>query len=93
MRFALMGVLMVMFGGIIYMLYIVFNYAFFGPTGMKPILWDSANKTMTGQHLTDWNALMTQLPDGFRITLFLIFGLAVVFFLVDAFNQGPRELQ
>lgn len=92
MRFALMGVLMVMFGGILYMLYIVFNYAFLGPSGMQSIMWKSANKTMTGDRLVDWNALMVQLPDGFRIALFLIFALAIVFFLVDAFNR-PERLQ
>lgn len=92
MRFALMGVLMVMFGGVLYMLYIVFNYAFLGQSGMMPIMWKSANVTMTGERLTDWNALMTQLPDGFRIALFLIFAMAIVFFLVDAFNK-PERLQ
>lgn len=92
MRYALYGIVMVLFGGIAYMLYIVFNYALLGSKGLKPIMWDVANKSLTGDHLTRWNEMMISMPEWLRITFFLIFASAIILFLIDAFERGPREM-
>lgn len=87
------SILMVAIGSIMFFLYIVFNSVFHGASGLKEILWSSANRTMTGDQLTQWNELMVQLPQGFGIACAMCFLLAIVFFVVDALRTPPGGLQ
>lgn len=78
---------MITSGGVCLILYIVFNWAFHGPGNLKDTLWKSANKTMDGPQLTQFNNIMPELTQAFGIAFVLCFGLAVVFFLVDVFKD------
>jgi len=87
MRFPISGILMVAIGGICMFLYICFNYAF---REMRVQLWESANKTMSGERLSQFGELMPQLTDGFGIACVMCFGIAILIFIVDSLS-GPRS--
>ena len=93
MRFPIASILMLLFGGISFFLYIVFNYALHGGTGLMRVLWESANRTMNVGHLADWNANVVQFQQAFGIACVLCFGLAIFFFIVDAFRQPGEGMQ
>jgi len=92
MRFPIASILMIFFGGIFFFLYTIFNYAFHSASGLKPILWNSANETMGVEQLSSWNDLMVQLPQGFGLACVMCFGLAIVIFLVDIFSHPQQEM-
>ena len=73
-----------------FFLFIGFNYAFHGSGGLKETLWDSANQTMSGERLTQWNEWMPKLSQGFGIACVMCFMLAIVFFIVEAFHRPPE---
>ena len=83
------SLIMIMFAALCFFLYIGFNYAFHGDGGVKEALWDSANKTMSGERLSTWNSLMPQLTQGFGIACIGCMGLAIVIFLADVFFEPP----
>lgn len=93
MRLPVSSLLMIMFAGILFFLFVGFNYAFHGDGGLKENIWESANNTMTGDRLAKFNALMPQLTQGFGIASVMCIGLAVVFFVVDAFRSPPGEMR
>ena len=76
-----------------FFLYIGFNQAFHGEGMLKEQLWDSANKTMSGDQLSRFNDLMPQLTQGFGIACVLCFLLSIVFFVVEAFHKPPGGMQ
>ena len=80
---------MIGMAGIMFFLYIGFNYAFHSEGGLRDALWDSANETMTGDRLSQFSNLMPQLTQGFGIACVLCFLLAIVFFAVEAFHKPP----
>ena len=80
---------MIAIAGILFFLYIGFNYAFHGEGGLKETLWDSANKSLTGNQKSRFDELMPQLTQGFGIACVLCFLLAIVFFVVEAFHRPP----
>ena len=87
MRFPISGVLMVSIGGILLMIYIMFNYAFMD---MRDSLWASANDTLSGSHLSNFGDLMVQLPQAFGIACAMCFGVGIAIFIVDAMRD-PRD--
>lgn len=93
MRFPVSSIIMVLFGGISFFFYIVFNHALHGSSGLMVVLWDAANKTMGVGQLADWNANITQFEQGFGIACVLCFGLAVFFFIIDALRQPGEGMQ
>lgn len=92
MRFPVSAMLMVIFGVMCLFLYIGFNYAYHGEGGLREVLWDSANRTMSGRQLNQWNDFMVQAPQGMGIAAALCFGLAILFFVVDALNRPPEGM-
>jgi hypothetical protein len=84
---------MIMMAGVMFFLYIGFNAAFHGDSGIKNTLWDSANKTLTGDNLDRWNDLMPQITQGFGISCVICFLLAIVFFVVEAFHKPPGGVE
>lgn len=90
MRLPIAALLMICMAGIMFFLYVGFNAAFHGDDMLQDQLWDSANKTMTGDRLNDFNDVMPQLTQGFGITCVLCFALAIVFFVVEAFSKPPQ---
>jgi len=81
---------MIVTGGLCLMLYIVFNWAFHGPGNLKDTLWESANKTMDGSQLVQFNNIMPELTQAFGIACVLCFALSIVFFLVDILQDSGR---
>lgn len=82
---------MICVAGILFFLFIGFNYAINSENGLKHTLWDSANKTMDGTQLQNFNNLMPQLTQGFGIACVMCFGLAIVLFVVEAFGRPPGD--
>jgi len=72
-----------------FFLWIVFNYAL---TEMRGVLWASANRTMSGTQLSNWNQLMPQLIDGFGLVGVLLLIIGVVIFVVDALSHPRQEM-
>ena len=91
MRLPLSAMIMICITGILFFLFIGFNYAFMSDGGLKYSLWDAANKTMDGSQLSQFNDLMPQLTQGFGISCVLCFVIAIVLFVVDAFGQRPGD--
>jgi len=87
MRLPVSAIIMICISGILFFLYISFNYAFMGPHGLKYTLWSSANRTMSGQQLSNFNNLMPQLTQGFGISCVLCFVLAIVLFVIEGFSK------
>jgi len=81
---------MIMIAGLLFFLFISFNYAFHGDGGIKEVLWDSANRTMEGEQLNNFDNLMPQLTQGFGIAGVGCIGLAIIFFLADIFSDPPN---
>lgn len=90
MRLPIAAILMIGLAGIMFFLYVGFNEAFHGEGMLRDQLWDSANRTMDGRQLEDFNRLMPQLRQGFGITMVICFGLAIVFFVVWVFHKPPQ---
>ena len=80
---------MICMAGILFFLYIGFNYAFHSEGGLKETLWDAANNSFTGENKQRFDDLMPQLTQGFGIASVLCFMLAIVFFAVEAFHNPP----
>ena len=93
MRLPIGALIMICMAGIMFFLYVGFNQAFHGDNMLKDQLWESANKTITGDSKTKFDNLMPQLTQGFGIACVLCFILAIVFFVVEAFGNPPREMQ
>jgi len=91
MRLPISALLMICFAGIMFFLFVSFNYAFNDQDGIKYSLWESANKSMSGSRLNTFNDLMPQLTQGFGIASVVCIGLAVVFFVVDALGDYDRR--
>jgi len=90
MRLPIAALVMIMIGGLLFFLFIGFNYAFHGEGGLKEQIWDAANKSLTGSRKTQFDDLMPQLSQGFGIASVLCFMLAIVFFVVEAFSKPPE---
>ena len=84
---------MIMMAGILFFLFVSFNYAFNSEHGLKYEIWKAANNTLSGDRKTSFDNLMPQLTQGFGISSVLCFFLAIVFFLVEAFSNPPREVE
>ena len=93
MRLPIAALIMLMFAGIMFFLFIGFNHAINAEGGLKEHIWESANDTLTGSRKTQFDNLMPQLTDGFGIASVLCFILAIVFFIVEAMGNPPREVQ
>ena len=91
MRFPISSIMMVAIGGICFMIYIIFNWAFNGPGNLTDVLSDSANKTMSGGQLTQFQNILPELQQTFGIACVMCFVLAVVFFLVDTFSKDGER--
>lgn len=89
MRLPIAALIMICIAGICFFMFVTFNYAFHGEGGLKEIIWESGNKTMSGDQQEQFNDVMPQLSQGFGITGVLCVALAVVFFVVEAFHD-PR---
>jgi len=83
--------IMICVAGILFFLFIAFNYAFMSEGGLKHSLWDAANKTMDGSQLNQFNELMPQLTQGFGISCVLCFVFAIVLFVIEAFGHRPGD--
>jgi len=91
MRLPISSLLMIVFAGILFFLFIGFNYAFHSDGGIKETIWESGNRTMSGDRLDTFNDRMPKLSQGFGIAGVVCIALAVVFFLVDVFEDTNRR--
>ena len=91
MRVPISAMIMICISGILFFLFIGFNYAFHSERGLKHSLWDAANKTMDGSQLSQFNNLMPQLSQGFGIACVMCFALAIILFVVEAFGRKPGD--
>jgi len=90
MRLPIATLIMIGIAGIMFFLYVGFNQAFHGEGMLRDQLWESANNSLTGERLNDFNRLMPQLTQGFGVTCVICFLLAIVFFVVEAFHRPPQ---
>jgi len=93
MRLPISGLLMIGMAGILFFLFIGFNYAFNSPGGFVETIWDSANETMDGPIETRFDQSVNVMKQGFGVGCVLCFLLAIVFFVVDAFHKPPGGVQ
>lgn len=92
MRLPISALLMICFAGICFFLFISFSYVFNdSDSGIKNILWDSANETMSGDRLSRFNDWMPMISQGFGVAGVMLVGMAVVFFVVDALGDDNRR--
>ena len=91
MRLPISALMLILVAGICFAMFMGFNYAFNSKNGLKNQLWDTANKTMDGSQLSQFNDLMPQLTQGFGIISVICFLLAIAIFVVDAF-RGPGDV-
>jgi hypothetical protein len=84
--------MMIMVAGICFMLFIGFNYAYNSSGVLKNQLWKSANNTLDGRQLDQFNDLMPQITQGFGIASVMCFLLAIVMFAVQAFYRPPNNM-
>ena len=89
MRLPISALLMICFAGICFFLFITFNFAFHGDGGIKEVIWDAANNTLTGDRATMFDENMGTLSQGFGLAGVVCIGLAVVFFIADALGSPP----
>ena len=92
MKLPISTMMLIMVAGLCFVMYVSFNYAFHSDDGIRNKLWESANKTLTGDQATKFNDLMPQLTQGFGIAGVLCMLLAIVIFVLDAFSHPPREM-
>ena len=92
MRFPIGAMIMIMIAGLCFFLWAGFNYAFFGEGNLQEIIWESGNKTMSGQRKTDFGSNMAQLKDGFGIFGVMCIGIAVFLFVVDILRKPPGDM-
>ena len=90
MRLPISALLMIGIAGILFFLYIGFNYAFNSEGGFVESIWDSANDSLTGARKTRFDNMVVVLKDGFGIGCILCFLLSIVFFVVEAFHRPPQ---
>ena len=91
MRLPISAMIMICIAGILFFLFIGFNYAFMSEGGLKYSLWDAANRTMDGSQLNQFNSLMPQLTQSLGISCVMCFVTAIVLFVVDAFGHRPGD--
>jgi len=91
MRLPISALVMICVAGILFFLYIGFNQAYHGSGGLKETLWSSANKTMDGDQLDNFNSVMPQISQGFGIACVLCFLVAIFLFVAEAFIRRPGE--
>lgn len=87
MRLPISSLVMIGIAGILLFLFVIFNYAYMGPGGLKENLQESANKTLTGDRLSSWNDNVDQITQGFGIASVSCFLLAIVFFVFDVLDK------
>lgn len=88
MKFPISSLVMIGIAGILLFMFIMFNYAFHDPdVGIKAKLNESAQDTMTGDRLTNWEEQISELSMGFGIASALCFILAIVFFVFDVLGD------
>jgi hypothetical protein len=78
--------------GIIFFLFIGFNFAFHDDDGLRQNLWDTGNDTMSGSIEERFDNQMVQLSQGFGIAFIVLFAIGIVLFLVDVFSGPSREM-
>jgi len=87
MRFPISGLIMLCIAGILFFLFVMFNYAYNGEGGFVEIMRESANKTMTGGKLDMFNQQQAELAQMFGMGAALCFTLAIVFFVIDVLGD------
>lgn len=90
MKLAIAGLIMIMISGIMFFLFVGFNYAFHSDGGLQDTLWESANKTLSGSRKTQFDELMPQISQGFGMSCVLCLLVGVGLFIVDAFHKPPE---
>jgi len=90
MRFPVVSLILIGIAGIMLFLFVVFNFAYMGPGGLKEELRESANKTLTGDRLSSWNSNVDQMTQGFGIACVVCFLLGIVFFVIEVLDR-PGE--
>ena len=82
---------MICMAGLMFFLYIGFNYAFHGEGGIKETIWEAGNKTITNAtYQSEYDDMMSQFTQGFGIAFVICFLLAIVFFLFEVFHHPPE---
>ena len=87
MRFPVVSLILIGIAGIMLFLFVIFNYAYMGPGGLKEELRESANKTLTGEHLSSWNSNVDQMTQGFGIACVVCFLLAIAYFVIEVLDK------
>jgi hypothetical protein len=84
---------MIGMAGILFFLFIGFNYAFNAPDGFVETIWDSANETLSGRQGNQFDRHVGILKAGFGIGSILCFFLAIVFFIIEVLHRpsGPTQ--
>ena len=92
MRFPISSLVLICISGILLFLFVMFNYAFNDPdVGMNSKLNESAQKTLTGDRLTNYNHQLAQLKEGFGISSVLCFLVGIIIFLANLFGGRKEE--
>lgn len=90
MRLPISALLMIGIAGILFFLFIGFNYAFNSSGGFVETIWDSANESLEGRFENQFDNMVPILQQGFGIGCVICFLLAIVIFLVEAFHNPPQ---
>lgn len=92
-RLPISGLLMIGMAGIMFFLFIGFNYAFNSPGGLVETVWESANDTLDGPIEAQFDNNVAILRQGFGVGAVVCFFLAIVFFAVEALHRPPGGVQ
>ena len=87
MRFPISSLIMICIAGILLFLFVIFNYAYMGPGGLKEEMSQAANKTLSGKWLSNFNNQKEEFTAMFGMGCVLCIGLAVVFFILDVLGD------
>lgn len=88
-RLPISAIIMIGMAGILFFLFIGFNYAFNSPGGFVETIWDSANETMDGYIETRFDNSVNVMKQGFGVGAVLCFLLAIAFFVIEVLHE-PR---
>jgi len=92
MRFPVGALILIMVAGLCFFLWIGFDYVFFGEGNIQEVIWEAGNKTMTGDHKTDFGNNMKQMKDGFGLFGVLLLGIAILVFVVDVLRKDQGDM-
>ena len=92
MKFPISSMLLVVVGGLCFVIFIIFNYAYQNPdSGLFVMLMESANKTMNSNMVSWFSDIKDTIATGFGLTGVAMFGLAIIIYIADALRQPGSD--